>query len=158
MPDTPQPDSSQPDLPPAIVPEVNPVTQQRFRRQSFAQVTLPVVAFAVLGVAGIVLLIVLGGPPAVSVVADFASILLILLALLPLLILLGVFGGLAYLLIKAIGGTPPLTFKVQMFLQRVYQVVDEATDRVANVVIEMESRIAGMQTARGEGGDTEPIE
>lgn len=159
MPEPARPDPAQPDAPPATLGHGNPLTQARFRRQSFAQIALPVIATAVVGVAGVVLLIVLGGPPAVSVVADYASILLIVLALLPLLILLGVFGGLAYLLIKAIGGTPPLAFKVQVFLQRIHDVVDEATDRVAGVVIEVESRLAGMQAARGgDGRETDPLD
>jgi hypothetical protein len=62
-------------------PEVNTETVARFRRQAWWQITFPVLAVTLLAVAGVVLLIVLGGPAAVSIVADYSLWLLIALGM-----------------------------------------------------------------------------
>ena len=79
--------------------EVNPVTQKRYKRQAWWQVTFPVIVVAVIVVALLVLLAVLGGPPALSIVADFSLALLCLLAALPVLVVLAIFGGLVFLMV-----------------------------------------------------------
>lgn len=133
-------------------PRVNPITQKKYKRQAWWQVTFPVVLVTVLVVAAVVLLIVLGGPQAISIVADYSLSLLCLLAVLPTLIGVALFGGLVYLMTKALGKTPPLTYKAQMFIEKVYHWVDEATDRVAGVVINATSKMAGVEAAMHEAG------
>jgi hypothetical protein len=136
-------------------PEVNTETVARFRRQAWWQVTFPVLAVTLLAVAGVVLLIVLGGPAAVSIVADYSLWLLIALGLVIAIVPLAIAGGLAYLMFKLIAGTPPITYKVQTFLGKVYEAVDSVTDRIANVVITVRSVLvgAGIVFAKDEGTD-----
>lgn len=133
-------------------PPVNPVTQKKYKQQAWWQVTFPVVLVTILLVAAVVVLIILGGSQAVSIVADYSLVLLCLLAALPVLLVVALFGGLVYLMAKALGKTPPLTYKVQMFIEKVYHWVDEATDRVAGVVINASSKMAGVEAAMHEAG------
>lgn len=135
-----------------FTPKVNPVTQEQFKRQSWWQVAFPVLVVAALAVLAVVLLIILGGPPALSIVADFSLILLSLIAVLLVLVVLALFGGLVYLMSKLISKTPPYTYKAQMFVENVYRWVDEATDRVADVVIQARAKAAGVNTAMREAG------
>jgi hypothetical protein len=144
-----------PPAPAETPPEVNTETVARFRRQSWWQVTFPVLFITLLAVAGVVLLIVLGGPAAVSIVADYSLWLLITLAMAMAIIPLAIAGGLAYLMFKLIAGTPPITYKVQAFMEKVYKGADDITDRIANVVITVRSVLvgAGAVFAKEEGAD-----
>lgn len=146
----PQPPGPAPAEPP---PEVNTETVARFRRQAWWQVTFPVLAVTLLAVATVVLLIVLGGSEAISVVADYSLWLLAVLAVLLTVVPLALAGGLAYLMFKLIGGTPPITYKVQQFTEKVYEGADAITDRIASVVITVRSVLVGAGTlfAREEG-------
>ena len=124
--------------------EVNPVTQKRYKRQAWWQVTFPVIVVAVIVVALLVLLAVLGGPPALSVVADFSLALLCLLAALPVLAVFAIFGALVFLMTKALGKTPPYTYKAHQFIGNVYRWADDVTDRIANAIIEARIRMNGV--------------
>jgi hypothetical protein len=128
-----------------IPPTGNPRTQERFRRQSWWQVVFPVVVVSALSVAALVLLLVLGGPGGVSVVADYSLVLLVILALLGGLLVLALLGGLAYLITRLIGTIPPYTYAVQTTMQQVYEWVDRQTDRIAQAVITARSAMAGVE-------------
>ncbi len=138
MTETPPPDTAPPP------PQGNPVTLARFRREAWWQVTFPILMVALLAIAALVLLIVLGGPAAVSVVADYSLALLIILALLPILIVLALVGGLVYLVSVLIRSVPPYTHKAQQFMEQVYKWVDRQTDRLAGAVITIRSALAGL--------------
>jgi hypothetical protein len=130
-------------MPPRFT-ERNPETAARFRRESWWQIIFPVVAVTLLLIAGAVLMLVLGGPSATSVVADYALGLLVVLTLIGGLIALGLVAALAYGISKLIGGMPPYTFAVQQFMQRIYEWVDRQTNRLARAVIIFRSAVTGM--------------
>ncbi len=118
----------------------------RFQREAWWQVTFPVVMAAVLALAAIALVIVLGGGQAASVVADYSLILLILANSVLGLILLAVLGGLIYLVNALLRATPPYTNAAQQFAERIYRWVDKQTDRIAHVVIVVRSTAVGIST------------
>lgn len=127
------------------IPETgNPRTLARFRREAWWQITFPVVLVAVLSIGGLVYLLLRGGPPAVSIVADYSLILLIILALVAGLIgILAVF-GLIYAVSLLIQKTPPYTYAVQQLVEKIYRWVDKQTDRIAGVVITARSVLVGI--------------
>ncbi len=138
--------------------EGNPITLRRHRREVWWQITYPMLMVVVLAVAGLVLLVVLGGPPAVSVVADYALALLVIVSVLPVLIVLALAVGLVYAITVLIHSAPPYSYKAQQIAQRVYKWVDEQTDRLAGVVITIRSALIGISTflrqqEEGVGGD-----
>lgn len=126
--------------------EGNPVTLRRHRREAWWQITYPMLMMVALAVAGLVLLIVLGGPPAVSVVADYALALLVVVSVLPLLITLALAVGLVYAVTALIHSAPPYSYKGQQIAQRVYKWVDAQTDRLAGIVITIRSALIGIST------------
>ncbi len=138
--------SETPQAPP-VKPQGDPERLARFKRQTLWEVTIPVVLVALLMVAAVVLLIVLGGPGAVSIVADYATILLVLACIVPVLLGLGLWGGLAFLTGKLIKTVPPYSEKLHQLLEKVYQFVDRVTDRIASVFITVESAMAGVSAA-----------
>ncbi len=140
MTDNPPPGAASPQTPP----QGNPETLARFRRETWWQVTFPVLLVALLAIAALVLLIVLGGPAAVSVVADYSLALLVILALLPILIVFALAAGLVYLVSLLIRKVPPYTHKAQQFVQRASDWVDQQTDRLAGTVITIRSALAGL--------------
>lgn len=147
-------DGSHPDFyPQQFEPKVEPIVDARYKRQAWWRVTFPVVLAAVLAVVFLVLLIVLGGPTAISVVARYATILLVVLLGFPLLLVtLGLFGGLVWMMSKALEKTPPYTRKAHDFVGNVYRFTDDATDRVVDVVINTRSTMSGVNTALRELG------
>ncbi len=118
----------------------------RFRRESWWQVTFPVIAASVLALAAVALVIVLGGPQAASVVADYSLILVILANLILGLVSLVVLAGLIYLITALLQATPPYTNAAQQFMERVYRWVDRQTERIARVVIVIRSTLVGINT------------
>ncbi len=141
----------------------NPETLARFRRESWWQITFPVLFVAALGVAGVVLLIVYGGPAGVSIVADYSLLLLIIPWLIAGLLVLAAFAGLIYLSSKLIRSTPPYTYAAQKAMHRVYTWVDRQMNRIAGVVIFIRSLLVGLEVylkekgfLPGDDGDSQP--
>lgn len=128
-------------------PKGDPDTLARFRRQTLWGVTVPVVVVALLMIAAVVLLIVLGGPGAVSIVADYALILLVLACIVPVLLGLALWGGLAFLTGKLVKTVPPYSYKLRRVMEKVYETVDRITDRIASIFITVESAMAGVSAA-----------
>lgn len=134
-------------------PRVKPTSQERYKRQAWWQVTFPVLLTAILGIVLLVLLIVFGGREAIAVVAHYSTILFALLVALPILLILAAIPiALVWLMSKALSKTPPFTHKAQLFTQGVYRWVDDATDKVAGAVIEVKSRMAGVEQGLREAG------
>lgn len=118
----------------------------RFRRESWWQVTFPVIAASVLALAAVILVIVLGGPQAASVVADYSLMLVILANLILGLVLLAVLAVLIYLTTALLRATPPYTNAAQQLMDRVYRWVDRQTERIARLVIVIRSTLVGINT------------
>jgi len=109
-------------------------SQVRHRRESFWQITLPMlVAVLVMGVA--FALIVLAGPAGISGVADLSlallSIPLLLLCLIPLALVVGLLVGVVFVLRNA----PRYSEMAQDTSARVAGIVDDAMKRVTNAII-----------------------
>ncbi len=139
----------------------NPETTARFKRETWWQITFPVLAVTLLAVAAVVLVIVLGGPAGASLIADYALILIVIPILIAGLVVLGVIVLLISFLARLIGNVPPYTFVAQDFMQRVYRWVDDQTNRVARVAIVIRSTLTGITLylkQRGFIPDAEPAD
>lgn len=109
-------------------------SQARHRRESFWQITLPMlVAVLVMGVA--FALIVMAGPAGISGVADISlallSIPLLLLCLIPLALVIGLLVGVVVVLRTA----PRYSEVAQDASVRVAEIVDNAMKQVTNAII-----------------------
>jgi hypothetical protein len=123
------------------------VTTARFRRESWWQIYFPVLAVALLSLAAVVLLAVLGsGNGAVSVVGDYSLILIIIPALLGgallLALLIALVAGVIWLILRL----PPYANVAQQSMQTVYRKVDQVCNRIAGAVIAVRSAIIGLET------------
>jgi hypothetical protein len=137
--------------PAALLPR-NPVTHRLHRRDLVRQIYLP------LGVvlAGVVALIVLailaglgvvGSPAGASAWADVSLIFLIVIALAMGLAPLVIFGGLVYGLSYALRYLPGYARKAQEFLTRLNFTVHEVADKLARPVVAVESGSAAVGSA-----------
>jgi hypothetical protein len=119
-------------------------SQVRHRRESFWQITLPMLA-AVLVMGLAFALVVMAGPAGISGVADVSlallSIPLLLLCLVPLALVIGLLVGVIYLLRT----TPRYTEVAQDYSARAAQIVDSAMKRVTDAII---PAIVGFQMTR----------
>jgi hypothetical protein len=144
---------TQSDLPHLSPPvERNPETTARFKRQSWWQITFPVLAVALLSVAAVVLVFLLSGPEGTSVVGSYSLILVIIPTLIGGLVVLGLVIVLTYWIGRLIRAIPPYAYKAQQGTNRVYQWVDRATDRIAGVVIAVRSTLVGVNVFLRERG------
>lgn len=144
------------DLPPHS--ERNPITTARFRRETWWQITFPVLAVAIISVVLVVLVVVLGQQPGASIVADYSLMLLIIPSLVCGLIMLVVIAGLSYLTARLIRGMPPYAYTVHRKVAGVHRWVDKTTNRIAGVVITAKGFLVGLDVylkARGIIPDTE---
>lgn len=147
----------------------NPVTTKRFRRESWWQITFPVLVTALVSLASVALIYILSGKAGVSVAADFSLILVILLNLLLGAFVLALVIGLLYLLLRLLNLLPPYANTAQETMQKVHSKVDQVTDKIAARVITIRSLIVGInvylksqgvipdeQTTSGSGPGTDP--
>ncbi|MBN1120275.1 MAG: hypothetical protein JXJ17_04300 [Anaerolineae bacterium] len=130
---------------PKVPDERNPETHAIFRREGWWQITFPVVAVSLLSILAIVLIAVLGGPGAASVVADYALGLIILLNLIAGLLIVALVIGAVYVVSLFIRKTPPYTYVAQKAVRRVYEWIDRLMNRIANIVIMVRSAFAGLK-------------
>lgn len=152
------------DTQPEVAPEQAPagLTREsivRFKREAWWQVTFPVVVVAILSVAGLVLLIVLGGRDSISVVADYSLVLLLIPVLLGGLLILALGAVLIYVISALIRAVPPYTGIAQQRMEQIHRKVDEITDWIAGIVISARSLLAGLNVYLRQAGampDVEP--
>jgi hypothetical protein len=136
----------------------------RFRRQSFWQITFPIIGITLGLLVGVVLLYLSAGVPGTSIVADFSLMLVaipfFLIGLLALAILIGLLYGVAW----AIRTLPPYTNTAQRGMEQVYLSVDRITTQAVSLLISGLALLGGLsQTIRklgivpdGEHPDTTP--
>ncbi len=126
----------------------NPVVHARHRNDVLWQITVPVVA-------GAVILIVLGvlawflPSGDASLWGDISLIWLIMPAFFFALIGMILLGGMAYLTIRLIGWLPYQFYRLEMLLLRLYRLVDTAGDKAAAPVIKAKGWKAGLDAFLG---------
>lgn len=124
--------------------ERNPKTMARFRRETWWQITFPMIVVVVVLLGGVAGLFFWRGTGGVSVVADYSMILL----LIPLLFL-GIIGfaimiGLIYLVGQAMHLIPPYTYVAQKATFSVRDQVVSIARRITNFVIGIRSFLDGI--------------
>lgn len=116
----------------------------RHRRESFWQITFPMLVVLIV-LLGVFALVILSGAQGISSVADVSLVLvslpLLLIGLLPLVLILGLLFGLGWLLRE----TPAYTRVVQGVSARISGVVQKAAGQVTNVIV---SVLTGFSMAR----------
>jgi len=125
-------------------PTRNPESLKKHRQQSFWQIIFPVILTFIIIVAVVVGIVILGGTMGASAAADYSLILLIIPILVIGLVLLAVNIGLIVLVNKGLKAIPQPAFQIQNVMKDVHSVVDDATDKVAGVVIQSRSTMAGI--------------
>lgn len=124
--------------------ERNPITEKNFKRDSWWQITFPVLVVTLLSIGLAVVLYFFRGAGGTSIIADYTLIILLIPALVVVLVVFGALVGLAVILGKAIRGIPPYTNSAQQFLQKTHSVVDKTSTQVASGVISARSAMMGV--------------
>jgi len=121
----------------------NPRTLARFRRQSWWQITFPMIVLVLVLLGGVAGLFFWQGNSGVSVVADYSLILMILPLLVVGLIGFGVVIGLIYLVILAMKFIPPYTYIAHQKTFDVRDRVSSIANRITGVIIAIRSTLDG---------------
>lgn len=146
-------------------PARNLITERRFRRQSWWQITFPVLAVALLLVGGVAGLFFMAGMPGVSVMADYSVILLSVPALVAGLFVLIVTVALTYMVMALLRRIPPYTFVAHQYFDKVHDTVGGLMDKITRAVIGFLSILSGVslflkryseERAAASTGPTEP--
>ena len=124
--------------------ERNPETLARFRRQTWWQITFPMIVVVVLLLSGVAGLFFWRGAGGVSVVADYSMILLILPLLVVGLIAFAVMIGLIYLVMQAMRLIPPYTYVAHKATFSVRDHVVSIANRITSFVIGIRSFLDGI--------------
>jgi hypothetical protein len=122
----------------------NPVTEARFKRQSWWQITFPVVAVTILLLGCVVGLFFMAGAPGVSVIADYSVILLSFPAVIIGLVVLVVTVALTYLVMVLLRRIPPYTFVAHRYFDSVHNKVASLMDKITGAVIGFLSILSGI--------------
>ncbi len=132
-------------------PSRNPVTEQAHRKETFRQITLPLLlgVLAILGLAVWAVLVASGGGN-VSQAADASLIFLIIPTFVMAFILLAVLFGLVYGMARFLKLLPPKFFTLQGFFYRIQDSVEKAADKAVEPALRMKSAGAGWQTIKNE--------
>lgn len=130
---------------PPLLPERNPVTTQRHRREVLWQITIPliVVVLIFLAVAGLVAF--RADSATASLWGDISLIWLIIPAFIGGLILLALLAGLAFGVIWLVRNLPPLALKAQNIFVTVGVNVRKATDLAVEPILRVQSTAAALK-------------
>ncbi len=143
----------------------NPKTEARFRRQSWWQITFPVLAVTILLLGCVAALFLVTGVPGTSVVADYSVILLGLPTIIVGLIVLVVMVTLTYLVMILLQRIPPYTFVAHQYFDKAHGAVVGFMDKITGAVIGFLSVLSGIslflkqyseERTVGSSGPTEP--
>ncbi len=143
----------------------NPKTEALFRRQSWWQITFPVLAVAILLLGCVAGLFFLTGQPGVSVVADYSVILLSLPTIIVGLIVLVVTVALTYLILILLRRIPPYTYIAHKYFDKAHDTVVGIMNKITGAVIGFLSILSGIslflkryseEHATGPSGPPEP--
>ncbi len=124
--------------------ERNPKTLARFRRESWWQITFPMIVVVVLLLGGVAGLYLWRGSKGVSVVADYSLILMIIPMLVVGLVGLGVVIGLMWLVAQAMNWIPPYTYIAQRTTFDIRDRVSSVAKRITGVIIGFRSFLDGI--------------
>ncbi|MBN2500568.1 MAG: hypothetical protein JXB38_07330 [Anaerolineales bacterium] len=132
-------------------PPRNPHTHRRHRRETFWQITLPLIlgALVMLGLAVWAVLTATGGS-SVEHAAGAALIFLLIPAMFMALFVLAILGGLAYLVILVNGKLPPYLRQAQDFFARARDFVGMTADKLVEPVLRAQSGIAALKAIQRE--------
>ena len=122
----------------------NPKTLARFRRESWWQITFPMIVTVLALLGGVAALYLWRGSSGVSVVADYSLILMIIPMLAVGLVGLGAVIGLIYLVALAIRWIPPYTYVAQKTTFDVRDRVASVANRITGVIIAFRSFLDGI--------------
>lgn len=143
----------------------NPKTEARFRRQSWWQITFPVLAITILLFGCVAGLFFMSGTSGVSVVADYSVILLSLPTIIVGLIILILTVALTYVIMLLLQRIPPYTFVAHQYFDKVHDAVVGVMNKVTGAVIGFLSILSGIslflkryseEHAPGPSGPPEP--
>jgi hypothetical protein len=122
----------------------NPKTLARFRRETWWQITFPMIVVVLVLLGGVGGLFFWRGAGGVSVVANYSMILMIIPLLVVGLIAFGVVIGLIYLVMEAIRLIPPYTYVAHKATFGVRDRVASIANRITNFVIGIRSFLDGI--------------
>ena len=130
-------------------PPRNPHTHRLHRRETFWQITLPLIlgALVMLGL-GIWAIVAAAGGGNVNHAASASLICLIIPTMFMALFALIILAGLAYLVIATNQSLPPAMRKVQDFFVRVRDGVQTFSDKLVEPILRAQSGIAGIKTLK----------
>lgn len=122
----------------------NPETLARFRRETWWQITFPMLVLTLLLLGGVVALVFWQGAGGASVVADFSLALLILPLLVLGLLALGLIVGLIYLVMVAIEKLPRYTYVAHQKTFMARDFVVGAANKITGVIISVRAIFDGI--------------
>lgn len=130
-------------------PQRNPETHKKYRRESFWQITFPLL-IGVLLILGLAIWSVIAATNGgnVSQPADTSLIFLICPAMIMSIIPLALVGGLAYGVIMLNKNIPFWGFKAQEAMQRVRDGVKTGTDKMVEPIIKYKSKMASLDALK----------
>lgn len=146
----------------------NPKTAARFRRESWWQITFPVLVVAVLMLGCAAATFVLSGSAGVSIVADYSLILLSVPTLIVGLIVLVITVAITYVIMLLLRHIPPYAFIAQQHVQNARDGVVSFMGKITGAMIGFLSVLSGIglflkqvgimadNHADGSSGPTEP--
>ncbi len=125
----------------------NPATKAKIRRDTIWQILVPLGVVALIGLVGMVLLILPGGAPVRSPLADVSLMLLIVPTVIVGLLVLALLVGLIYVLFLGITRLPPYFKLAQDWVALFAGRVQTGADSVSNVVLKIRATAAGAKRA-----------
>ena len=127
-------------------PPRNPHTHQLHRRETFWQITFPLIigGLVILGLAVWAVVTAAGGGN-VNHAASASLIFMIIPTMFMALIVLVILAGLAYLVIEINRGLPPVMRKIQDFFVRVREGARTLSDKLVEPILRAQSGIAGIK-------------
>ncbi len=132
-------------------PSRNPVTKQTYRKETFWQITFPLILglIVIVGLAVWTVIVASGGGN-VSQAADASLIFLIIPTFVMAFILLAVLIGLVYGMYSLLKWLPPKFFTLQGFFYRIQDRVQKAADKAVEPALRVKSAGAGWQRVKNE--------
>ena len=126
--------------------ERNPKTRAKFQRETWWQITFPLLVTVCVIFACTVGVFLFSGPQGTAIVADYAVILLTLPTLLSGLVIIFSFAGCIYGVLLLIASVPPYAFVAQKVLNNVRDQVVSLSGKITGAVIGILSFVAAIST------------
>jgi hypothetical protein len=136
----------------------NPKTHARFKRESFWEITFPmlVVLFVLIGL--VALLIVLAGGSGTSIVADYSLILLFIPLVIMGMPIIALSIWLVTLILKAFNLIPPYTYVAQKGILDIRERVDHISKSITGLIISIQAFFGSIgQFLKEHGLDLEAV-